>query len=126
MADVRGKDTNPEIIVRPALHAASFRFRLHRKGLPGRPDIVFPRNRTVVFVNGCFWHKHNCKYFVWPKTRAEFWREKIVANVARDKRNRAALRRIGWRVKTVWECGTTSHELAMLAHVIRDGQSVVE
>ena len=104
MAAIKGRDTSPELIVRRQLHAAGFRFRLHRKDLPGRPDIVLPKHRTVIFVHGCFWHKHNCRYFKWPKTRAEFWHEKIMANLLRDRRNQKALRSLGWRVIILWEC----------------------
>ena len=115
MAAVKGRNTAPELLVRRALHAAGLRFRLHRKDLPGRPDIVLPRYRTVVLVHGCFWHRHNCRFYVWPKTRSEFWREKILANVARDKRNRAALRKLGWKVETVWECKLQNAKLHALA-----------
>lgn len=104
MAAIKGRDTSPELIVRRQLHAAGFRFRLHRKDLPGRPDIVLPKHQTVIFVHGCFWHKHNCRYFKWPKTREEFWHHKIMANVERDRRNREKLRALGWRVLVVWEC----------------------
>ncbi len=104
MAAISGRDTKPELIVRRALHAVGFRFRLHRRDLPGRPDIVFPKYRTVIFVHGCFWHRHDCRYFRWPKTRVEFWRKKIAANVQRDRRNQHCLRDLGWRVEVVWEC----------------------
>lgn len=104
MAAIRGKDTKPEIVLRRALHRADFRYRLHVQDLPGRPDIVLPKHRLAIFVHGCFWHHHNCPAFVWPKTRAAFWREKIEANVARDRKARAALRRAGWRTMVVWEC----------------------
>lgn len=104
MAAIRGKDTRPEMEVRRTLHAAGFRYRLHRRNLPGRPDIVLTRLRTVVFVHGCFWHHHDCRRFSWPKTRAAFWRAKIEANAARDRRVRSFLRQAGWRVETIWEC----------------------
>lgn len=107
MAAIKGKDTTPELIVRRMLHASGFRFRLHRRDLPGRPDIVLPKYKTVIFVHGCFWHRHNCRYFKWPTTRAEFWRAKILSNVTRDKRNRRQLRRLGWSVIVVWECQAT-------------------
>lgn len=107
MAAIRGKDTQPEMVVRQALHAAGFRYRLHRGDLPGRPDIVLTRLRTVVFVNGCFWHHHGCARSVWPKTRAEFWRRKIMANVDRDARVAYFLKAAGWRVETIWECQLT-------------------
>lgn len=104
MAAIRGKDTKPEMLVRRAIHAAGFRYRLHRRDLPGSPDIVLTRLRTVVFVHGCFWHHHGCAKSVWPKTRAAFWRAKIEANIARDRRVRVFLRQAGWRVEQIWEC----------------------
>ena len=105
MAAIRGKDTAPELAVRRILHAMGLRFRLHRKDLPGRPDIVLPKHRTVVFVHGCFWHRHeDCRYTTTPKTRQEFWESKFAANVERDSRNRTDLRQLGWRVIVVWEC----------------------
>lgn len=104
MSGIRGKNTKPEIIVRKALHAAGYRFRLHRKDLPGKPDIVLPKYKTVIFVHGCFWHKHDCRYFKWPKTRPDFWREKIEGNVERDRLAYEKLEEMGWRVKVVWEC----------------------
>lgn len=105
MAAIRSVNTKPEMRVRSALHALGYRFRLHRKDLPGRPDIVLPRLRTVIFVHGCFWHCHRCKYgSVVPATRADFWAAKRAGNVARDRRNRSALRRAGWRVFVLWEC----------------------
>jgi DNA mismatch endonuclease (patch repair protein) len=105
MAEIRGKDTVPEIAVRRMLHGMGLRFRLHRKDLPGRPDIVLSKHRMVVFVHGCFWHRHEgCPYTTTPKTRQEFWLTKFDANVARDRRNQAELERLGWRVFLVWEC----------------------
>ncbi len=104
MSGIRGKDTRPEIIVRQALHRAGFRFRLHRKDLPGKPDIVLPKYHTVIFVHGCFWHGHGCRYFKVPKTRTDFWLDKIMANARRDRLQEDALRAAGWRVFTVWEC----------------------
>ena len=104
MAAIRGRDTQPELIIRRGLHARGFRFRLHKRGLPGRPDLVLARYRAVIFVNGCFWHGHDCPQFRWPKTREAFWKEKIGANAERDRRNQTALLKAGWRVGTVWEC----------------------
>jgi len=105
MAAIRSSNTKPEVRVRSALHALGFRFRLHRKDLPGRPDIVLPKYSTVIFVHGCFWHCHRCRYgSVVPTTRAEFWAAKRQGNVARDRRNARALHRLGWRVLVVWEC----------------------
>jgi DNA mismatch endonuclease (patch repair protein) len=107
MARIRGKDTSPEIAVRRATHRLGYRFRLHRRDLPGTPDLVFPARRLVLFVHGCFWHRHpGCKRCTMPKTRAAFWCEKFEANKARDVRNANELRSLGWRVEVVWECET--------------------
>ncbi|MCC5997310.1 MAG: DNA mismatch endonuclease Vsr [Oceanicaulis sp.] len=104
MAGIRGKNTRPEILIRRALHARGYRFRLHRKDLPGKPDIVLPKYRAVIFINGCFWHGHDCHLFKWPKTREDFWREKIGGNKVRDQAKRAALEQAGWRILVIWEC----------------------
>lgn len=105
MRAVRRANTTPEILVRKAAHGLSLRFRLHRRDLPGTPDLVFPKLRTVVFVHGCFWHRHSgCTRATTPKTRAAFWLEKFDANVTRDKRTTAKLRALGWRVIVIWEC----------------------
>lgn len=105
MSRVRGRDTRPEIEVRKALHAAGFRFRLHRSDLPGKPDITFPKYRTVLFVNGCFWHQHpGCARAKRPASNRDFWNKKLTDNVARDTRNIRALQDIGWRVIVLWEC----------------------
>ncbi len=104
MSGIRGKDTKPEMIIRRGLHARGFRFRLHDRTLPGKPDLVFPKYRAVIFVHGCFWHGHECHLFKWPKTRVEFWREKIEGNRARDVRVALELRGSGWDVIEVWEC----------------------
>ena len=107
MAGIRGRDTQPEIAVRRVAHRMGLRFRLHRKHLPGRPDLVFPKLRLAVFVHGCFWHHHKgCKFAHIPKTRVRFWTEKFEQNTARDDRNVRALRDLGWRVFTIWECET--------------------
>lgn len=105
MAGIRGKDTKPELVLRRALHARGFRFRLHSKAVHGRPDLVLPKYRAVVFVHGCFWHRHEgCRYTTTPSTRQEFWQAKFTANVARDAAVRGKLLGNGWRVATVWEC----------------------
>jgi DNA mismatch endonuclease (patch repair protein) len=105
MAGIRGKDTKPEKIVRSFLHREGLRFRLHDRTLPGNPDLVFPQYQTVVQVHGCYWHQHpGCKYAYSPKSNAKFWRDKLHGNTVRDRRNSARLRRLGWRVLTVWEC----------------------
>lgn len=107
MAGIRAKDTKPEMLIRRAVHAAGFRYRLHDKSLAGRPDLVFPRYHAVVFVHGCFWHGHaGCKYFKVPSTRTEFWTAKIEANRARDQRAIEHLSDKGWRVCVIWECAT--------------------
>jgi len=111
MSRIRGKDTKPELAVRRILHSMGYRFRLHRRDLPGNPDIVLPRHGSCIFVHGCFWHLHsNCKDVRIPKTKRAWWRKKLEGNVARDKRHAAALRRLGWRVITVWECQTEKPE----------------
>jgi DNA mismatch endonuclease (patch repair protein) len=109
MARIKGKDTQPEMRVRRALHKAGLRYRLHDKRLPGRPDIVFPSRKVVVLVQGCFWHRHpdpSCPLTRTPKSRLEFWRGKFAENQARDARNRVALEAAGWRVLEIWECQT--------------------
>ena len=105
MAGIRGRDTEPELAVRRALHARGFRYRLHVNNVAGRPDLLLPKYRAVVFVHGCFWHRHaGCRYASTPATRPEFWHAKFAANVARDRTVHAALLKMGWRVATVWEC----------------------
>ena len=104
MAGIRGKNTKPEMAVRSVLHRLGFRFRVHRKDLPGKPDLVFSKHNAVVFVHGCFWHGHDCHLFKWPRTRSEFWRQKITSNGARDRKHLLALADDGWRVATIWEC----------------------
>ncbi|MDX1935354.1 MAG: DNA mismatch endonuclease Vsr [Capsulimonadales bacterium] len=106
MRSVRTTHTQPERTVRRTLHALGYRFRLHRKDLPGRPDIVLPRHHTVLFVHGCFWHRHDCPKGTLPVNRAEFWRAKLGRNIERDRENRQALEQLGWRVVTIWECET--------------------
>lgn len=104
MAGIRGKNTSPELMVRRELHRRGFRFRLHSKTLPGRPDIVLPKYRAVILVNGCFWHRHGCHLFKWPATDSEKWRDKLEKNVVRDAENHKAFVRLGWRVLVIWEC----------------------
>lgn len=107
MARVKGKDTTPELRVRRAAHAMGLRFRLHRKDLPGKPDLVFPKHKLAVFVHGCFWHRHDgCPKASTPKSRTEFWDMKFQANVERDKRNLSEIERLGWSCIIVWECET--------------------
>lgn len=105
MSRIRGKNTKPELLVRRFLHARGYRYRLHVKDLPGKPDIVLPKYKTVIFVHGCFWHGHeNCRYFVVPKTRTDWWLAKINGNTANDEKAEKALKDLGWRVITLWEC----------------------
>ena len=105
MSRIKGRDTKPEVIVRSLLHMMGYRFRLHRKDFPGKPDIVLPKYRTVIFVHGCFWHRHkSCKFAYVPKTRVEFWQNKFQGNIERDKLNQAKLKKAGWQVIVIWEC----------------------
>ena len=105
MSAIKSKNTKPEIKVRKILHSMGYRFRLHRKDLPGSPDIVLPKYKTVIFVHGCFWHRHeNCKYASTPKTRQEFWEAKFRENINRDKLNQENLSSKGWKIIVVWEC----------------------
>ena len=105
MSAIKSKNTKPEIAVRKLLHSMGYRFRLHRKDLPGSPDIVLPKYKTVIFVHGCFWHRHeNCKYASNPKTRKEFWESKFKANVKRDLEIQEKIKNIGWQSSVIWEC----------------------
>ncbi len=105
MSRISGKDTKPEMIVRKFLHENGFRYRLHVKDLPGKPDIVLPKYNTVIFVHGCFWHAHEgCKYFKIPKTRTEWWKEKLYSNKSRDEQNIQELKEMCWKVIVIWEC----------------------
>ena len=122
MAAIKGKNTKPEEIVRKYLFANGFRYRKNDKHLPGTPDIVLPKYKTVIFVNGCFWHGHNnCKYFVWPENNAEFWHKKIERNIMRDKEKAEQLRNLGWRVIVIWECQLKPKiRLESLEHLINE------
>lgn len=104
MSGIRGKDTKPEILLRKELFAKGFRFRLHDRRLPGKPDIVFPRYKAVILAHGCFWHGHNCPLFKWPSSNVKFWKTKIERNREVDRTAREALVALGWRILTVWEC----------------------
>lgn len=107
MSQIRGKDTTPERMVRSIVHRMGYRFRLHSTDLPGRPDLVLPRHEKIIFVHGCYWHMHRCRYGrVKPKTNAKFWQDKRQGNVDRDRRNLRKLRRQGWSVLVIWECWT--------------------
>jgi DNA mismatch endonuclease, patch repair protein len=112
MSQIKGKNTKPEMLVRKFLHANGFRYRLHVKNLPGKPDIVLPKHKTVIFVHGCFWHGHkDCKYFVVPKTRTEWWLTKINSNVANDTKALRALKKECWKIIPLWECDLKSAKI---------------
>ena len=117
MSLVRSKDTKPELRVRRLVHGLGFRYRLHRTGLPGKPDLVFPSRRKVILVHGCFWHGHNCKLGRMPKSNLEYWRKKIATNQARDRKTLESLRELGWECLTVWECSL--HDECKLAERIK-------
>jgi DNA mismatch endonuclease (patch repair protein) len=122
MSGIRGKDTKPERFVRSALHRAGLRFRLHAK-LPGKPDLVLPRYHTVVFVHGCFWHRHaGCRYATTPATNAAFWQEKFAANKRRDAVVRRRLRRLGWLIRVVWACQLNQRKMDALVAQIQSGR----
>lgn len=122
MSRVRGKNTKPEMLVRKFMFANGLRYILHDKRLPGKPDLVFPKLKTVIFVNGCFWHGHkSCKYFSIPKTRSEWWTSKIESNIARDSVNLSALEQAGWKVLTIWECQLrVQHRDIFLNNLLRE------
>ena len=117
MSRIRGKSTKPEIQIRKICHSLGFRFRLHRKDLPGKPDLVFPKHHAVVFVNGCFWHGHDCHLFKVPETRTEFWTEKIAGTKVRDEYQHHQLNDAGWRVLVVWECALKGREKRTLEEI---------
>lgn len=124
MSKIRGKDTKPEILLRKRLFQLGFRYRINDKKLPGKPDIVLRKYNTIIFVNGCFWHGHKgCRYFVVPKTRTQFWTEKINGNISRDNSNILQLESSGWQVLTVWECelkkGRVEQTLEQVVNSIR-------
>ena len=119
MSGIRSAGTRPEMILRNGLHQAGFRYRLHARSLPGKPDLVFPRYHAVIFAHGCFWHGHDCHLFKWPSTRPEFWQAKIARNRLVDARSEAALTEQGWRLGIVWEC-------ALKGRFRRPHESVIE
>ncbi len=122
MSRIKGKDTKPELLVRRFLHAQGFRYKLHDKNLPGKPDIVLPKYQTVIFIHGCFWHGHkNCKYFSVPKTRSEWWLNKIEGNKRNDRKASTALKKQGWKIITVWECQLKANKLSQtLSHIVSE------
>ena len=120
MSRIHAKGTKPEETVRKYLFSKGFRYRKNDPRLPGKPDIVLPKYKTVVFVNGCFWHRHEgCKYFVWPKNNAEFWRKKIMSNAERDNRNYSELKEKGWSVVVIWECELKDRRSETLSSVAK-------
>ena len=118
MAGIRGKNTNPEMLLRAGLHRRGLRYRLHDRSLPGSPDMIFVQHRAVLFANGCFWHGHFCHLFKWPTTRPTFWKQKIEATRHRDTEAHAALRQEGWRVAIVWECALKGLAKLPLAKIL--------
>lgn len=124
MSQIQGKDTKPEMLVRKFLHSNGFRYRLHVKDLPGKPDLVLPKYNSVIFVHGCFWHAHeNCKYFKIPKTRTEWWKEKLYGNKERDKRHIQELKDEDWNVIVVWECELKTDKKGTLKNIIPELES---
>lgn len=125
MSHIRSTNSKPEEIVRKYLFSKGFRYRKNVRNLPGTPDIVLPKYQTVIFINGCFWHRHNCPRFVWPSSHQDYWRPKILRNVERDQQNEKELRHLGWRVITVWECelkkNLRTERLELLVSEIRRG-----
>lgn len=112
MSRIRGRNTKPELVVRRTAHRLGYRFRLHRRDLPGSPDLVFPRPKKVIFVHGCFWHRHDgCRLAYEPKSNVEFWQKKFKSNIERDIRVKGELERMGWDVLTIWECETVDNNL---------------
>ena len=120
MANIKAKDTKPELVIRKILHARGYRYRLHGQKLPGKPDIVLPKYRAVIFVNGCFWHGHNCHLFKWPKSRVDFWKEKISGNKNRYLKNHLELNIQGWRQLTVWECAIKGKHRLSIDQIIKN------
>ncbi|MEM7560080.1 MAG: very short patch repair endonuclease [Planctomycetota bacterium] len=121
MSSIRGANTKPEMVLRRLLHASGLRYRLFARELPGKPDLVFSGKRAVVFVNGCFWHRHEgCHWCTVPATNASFWKEKFESNVARDIRNTANLHELGWRVATVWECALKGEEAERTSRALQE------
>lgn len=119
MSHIRSKDTKPEIIVRSFLHRNGFRFRKNDKRYPGKPDIILPKYKTAVYINGCFWHMHDCKNFVWPKSNTEYWTNKLINNKNRDKKYHDQMKEKGWKVIVVWECEINECRLNRLISEIK-------
>lgn len=118
MSGIKGKDTTPELLIRRALHSHGFRYRLGGYGLPGKPDLVFPKHRAAVFIHGCFWHAHACKDFRLPSSNTQFWQTKLTGNVERDRRQTKAILKDEWRVLIIWECSTKKTTTAKVSLVV--------
>ena len=118
MAAIKGKNTKPELIIRKELHRLGFRYRLHYSALPGSPDLVFPKYKAVILINGCFWHKHECHMFKWPESNAKFWRDKIEKNFIRDSKNSDYLLAQGWKSLVIWECALKGRKKIPIHQVI--------
>ena len=125
MSRIKSKDTKPELLVRRGLHGRGLRYRLHRAGVPGKPDMVFAKYRALVFVHGCFWHGHGCSLFKWPRTRSSFWDAKIRRNMERDRKVQVALKLAGWRMIVVWECALRGKHKRALQDVLRDTEAFI-
>ncbi len=125
MSRIRSKDTKPEMLLRRGLHGLGLRFRLHKADIPGKPDMVFPKYRVVVFVHGCFWHGHGCSLFKWPQTRAAFWKTKISRNMEQDRKVQAALTKAGWRIIVIWECALRGKYRKAQQDVLSDVETLV-
>lgn len=123
MSGIKGKNTKPELLIRRGLHHGGFRFRLHDRSLPGKPDIVLARHKAVIFVHGCFWHGHNCHLFKWPKTNADFWIKKIDRNRQIDQESHRRLLELGWRHASIWECALRGKSRRPLDEVLLQCQS---
>ena len=118
MSRVRSKDTTPELLIRKGLHAQGFRYRLHAKDMPGKPDLVFPRYKSVILIHGCFWHGHSCHLYRFPKSNTDYWKRKIARNITRDVTNRQLLYDKGWRVLIIWECAIKGRERLEFKNVV--------
>lgn len=126
MSGIGSRNTQPELLIRTRLHALGFRYRLNYAALPGKPDMVFPKYKAVIQINGCFWHLHHCHLFKWPKSRRQFWQRKLSGNAARDARNIAELESMGWRVLTVWECALKGRKKRKLPEIIHTAANWIQ
>jgi DNA mismatch endonuclease (patch repair protein) len=126
MSGIRSKNTKPELLVRSGLHNLGYRYRLHYNQLPGKPDILLPKHKAIILVNGCFWHGHECHLFKWPKTRETFWQEKIQSTRQRDRTNMKIYRELGWRVLVVWECALKGKTASSIKATIMDCAAWIE